>query len=68
MPSWQAEKVIAFAQEGAPVVLVASERVQAHDEEEGDHIRQAGGKVTFVASAASDVAAVKHLAGTTGGG
>lgn len=67
MSSRQAEKVIAFAQEGAPVVLVASERVRAHSEVV-DHMRKAGGKAPFMTTDATDVAAVKHLVDTTGGG
>jgi NAD(P)-dependent dehydrogenase (short-subunit alcohol dehydrogenase family) len=50
---------IAYAKEGAAVVLADVESTRTYSEEVVDHIRKAGGEATFVATDVSDVAAVR---------
>src|SRR6266705_427599 len=56
---------VAYAREGAAVVLADVESAQMDGEKVVDSIRKAGSKATFVAVDVSDVDAVKNLVDTT---
>lgn len=56
---------VAYAREGAAVVLADVESAQMYGEEVVASIREAGSKATFVATDVSDIVAVKNLVDTT---